>query len=184
MVWTEIPLNGRSDLYVFSRGHMTAAIHSNVIREQLVSPYAGVIVDAFILMQDNACAHTVRMSLTFLYDEVITVMNWQTSYADLNPIEHTWEMLSRRIRQRPHHPGNVENRIDAQVPELLAIPQKGTRSMPCHCQECVNDKGGHTIVWGTNVLTIIYKLTAQRLGKFCYAHKSNPYLGVGMHVCT
>ena len=55
---------------------MTAAIHSNVIREHLVRPYAGVIVDAFILMQDNACSHTARMSLTFLYDEGITVMNW------------------------------------------------------------------------------------------------------------
>ena len=34
MVWTEIPLDGRSDLYVFSRGHMTAAIHSHVIRDR------------------------------------------------------------------------------------------------------------------------------------------------------
>ena len=98
-------------------------------------------------MQDNACAHTARMSLTFLYDEGISVVNWQTSYADLNSIGHTWGILSRRIRQRPHHPGNVENRIDVLVPELLAISHKDTRSMPCRCQECVNDKGGHTSYW-------------------------------------
>ena len=147
MVWTEIPMDGRSDLYVFARGHMTAAIHRNDIREPLVRPYAGAIGDAFIVMQDNASAHTARMSLTFLYDEGISVMSWQTSYADLNPIGHTWGILSRRIRQRPHHPGNVKNRIDALVSELLAIPQKGTRSMPRRCQECVNDKGGHTSYW-------------------------------------
>ena len=98
-------------------------------------------------MQDNACARTARMSLTFLYDEWITVMNWQTSCEDLNSITHTSGILSRRIRQRPHDPGNVENRIEVLVPELLAIPQKGTKSMPHRCQECVNDKGGHTSYW-------------------------------------
>ena len=33
MVWTEIPLDGRTDLYVFARGHITVAIHRNDIRE-------------------------------------------------------------------------------------------------------------------------------------------------------
>ena len=76
MVWTEIPLDGRTDPYVFARGQITAAIHHNDTQEPLVTPYAGAIVDAFILMQDNACAHTARMSLTFHYDEGINVMNW------------------------------------------------------------------------------------------------------------
>ena len=124
MVWKEIPLDVRADLYVFARGHMTAAIHRNDIREPLVRPYAEAIVDAFILMQDNARAHRARMSLTFLYDDGISVMNWQTSYADLNSIGHKWGILSRHIRQRPYHPGNVENRIDAQVSKLLAIHKR------------------------------------------------------------
>ena len=32
-----------------------AAIHRNDIREPIVRPYAGAIVDSFNLMQDNAC---------------------------------------------------------------------------------------------------------------------------------
>ena len=88
MIWQEIPLDGRTDMYAFARGHMTAAIHHNDVREPLVGPYVGAMVDAFILIQDNACTHTARMSLTFIYDEEISVMNWQTSYADLNPIGH------------------------------------------------------------------------------------------------
>ena len=47
MVWTEIPLDGLTDLYVFARGHTMTAIHRNDIREP--------IVYSFILMQDNAC---------------------------------------------------------------------------------------------------------------------------------
>ena len=53
-----------------------------------VRPLAGAIVDAFILMQymPNARAFPARVSLTFLDDEWISVMNWLTSSADLNPI--------------------------------------------------------------------------------------------------
>ena len=54
MVWMEIPLDDRTDLCVFARGHTMAAIHRNDIREAIVMPYAGAIVDSFILMQDNA----------------------------------------------------------------------------------------------------------------------------------
>ena len=142
-----MPLDGRTDMYVFARGHMTAAIHRNDIRTPMVRPYAGAIVGAFILMQDNACNHAAQMSLTVLDDEGISVMDWPTSYADLNPIEHTWGIPSRRIRQRSHHPGNVENLIDALIQELQTMSQKGIKRMPSRCQECVNDKGGHTSYW-------------------------------------
>ena len=117
------------------------------IREPIVRPYAGAIVGAFILMQDNIRNHAARVSWTFLDDEGISVMNWKTSYAELNPIEHTWGIPSRHIRQLSHHPGNVENLIDALVQELQTMPQKGTRSRLNRCQECVNDKGGHTSYW-------------------------------------
>ena len=64
MVWTEIPLDGRTDLYVFARCHITVAIHRNDIREHIVRPLAGAIVDAFIVMQYNARAFPYRVSLT------------------------------------------------------------------------------------------------------------------------
>ena len=100
-------MDGRTDLYVLARGHITVAIHRNYIREPIVRPLAGAIVDAFMLMQYNASAFPARVSLTFLDDEWISVMNWLTSSAYLNPIEHTWDMHSRRIGQQPHHPGKV-----------------------------------------------------------------------------
>ena len=74
-------------------------------------------------------------------------MRWPTSYADLNQIEHIWVFLSRRIRQRPHHPNNVQNRIDALVRELHVIQLKAIRSMPRRCQESVDDKRCHTSYW-------------------------------------
>ena len=69
-------------------------------------------------------------------------MNWAARSRDINPTEHSWDILSRRIRQRPHHPANVQALIDALVHELQPLPLKGIRSMTRCCQECVNGKGG------------------------------------------
>ena len=107
-------------------------------------PYAGAIGDAFILMLDNARANTDQVYMTFLDDKSISVMNWLARSPDINPIEHTWNILSRCIRWRPHYPDNVQTLIEALV---QMIAQKGIRSMPHRCQQCVGERGGHTHYW-------------------------------------
>ena len=120
------------ELCFLVRAGITAAIHRSDILEPNLRPFSGVIGDAFILIQDNALAQTVLVSMTFLDVEGISVMNWQTMPPDLNPIEHTWIIPSRRIRQRSYHPGNVQNLIDAPVQKLQSTPQKGIMSTPRH----------------------------------------------------
>ena len=148
MVWAGISLDGRTDLYVFPRGGITAVRYRDEVMEPIVRPYAGAIGDTFILMQDNARAHTARESTTFLDDEGINVMNWPARSPVLNPIEHAWDMLSRRIGQRQHPPESVQSLTDALVQEWQAIPHNDfrriIRSMPRRCQECANARGGHT----------------------------------------
>ena len=95
-------------------------------------------------MQYISRAHTARVSLIFVDDEGTSVMNWPTSSPDLNPLEHTRDILTRCIRQRSHCPENIHNRIDALMQELQAIPQKAIWSMPRRCHELVNDNGGPT----------------------------------------
>ena len=51
MVWAAISLDGRRDLYAFSRGGIsiiTAAIYRNGILEPIVKSHAGAVGDAFI----------------------------------------------------------------------------------------------------------------------------------------
>ena len=91
---------------MFARGGTTTAIHrSNTILEHIVRPHAGTIGVAFTLIQENAHAHTARVSMTFLDDEgrPTSVMNRPAMSPDLNKMEHTSGILSRHIRQRPHH---------------------------------------------------------------------------------
>ena len=81
MVWAGLSLDGRTDLYVFARGGITAARYRDEI---LVRPYAGAIGETFILMQDNARSHTARLCMAFLEDEGIAVMDWPARSPDLN----------------------------------------------------------------------------------------------------
>ena len=66
------------DTHVFPRGIMTA-IHRSDILEPSVRPYAGAIGDAFVLMQYYVCAHPAQVSMTFIDDTGIIVMNWPST---------------------------------------------------------------------------------------------------------
>ena len=144
MVWVEMSLDGLTYLYVFATRDVTESRHCSDILETIGRSYAGVIGDAFILIQDNAGAHTAQVYTTFLDDNGISVMNWLARSPDINPIEHTWDILSRRIRQRPHYLGNVQTLIETLVQKLQMIPQNGIKSMPLRYQDCVDDRRGHT----------------------------------------
>ena len=134
MVWAGISLDGRTDLYVFPRGGITAVRYRDEVLEPIVRSYAGAIGDTFILMQDNARAHTARLSMTFLDDEGITVMNWPARSPDLNPIDHAWDMLSRPIGQRKHPPESVQSITDALFMNGRPYPRmtSGGSSGVCH----------------------------------------------------
>ena len=56
MALGEISLDGHVVLCVLVRGGITAVIHRSAILEPIVRQFAGVIRDAFILIQDNARA--------------------------------------------------------------------------------------------------------------------------------
>ena len=135
MVWTDIPLDGHTEMYVFPRGGIMAESHRSDILEPTVRPHAGAIGDACILMQDNARANTAQMFMTFIDDTGIGVMNWPARSPYINPTEHTWGVLSRRIRQRPHHPDNVQNLIDPLIMLSSVYVHKYFRFLNCH-QPC------------------------------------------------
>ena len=147
MVWTEIPLDGHTDMYVFPRGGIMTARHRSDIMKHIVRPHACANGDEFISMKYNAPAHTAQVSMTFIDDTGTSVMKWPARYPDLNPTQHAWGILSRCIRQRQHHPENVQNLFDALCQELQTIPLKGIMSTTRCCQECVNDEGDQASYW-------------------------------------
>lgn len=148
MVWAGICLDGRTDLHVVDRGALTAVRYRDEVLHPIVRPFAGAVGPDFILMQDNARPHTARVVMAYLDQEGINVMEWPARSPDLNPIEHLWDMLQRRVSRRPNPPQTVQTLTEALREEWAAIDQGSIRrlirSMPRRCRECVQARGGHT----------------------------------------
>jgi transposase len=51
-------------------------------------------------MDDNNMPHRSRGVTTYFQSETVTFFPWPAMSPDLNPIEHIWDMLGRRIQAR------------------------------------------------------------------------------------
>ena len=58
------------------------------------------IFQNIIFQQDNAPAHTAKLTKKWLADNSIDVMFWPGQSPDLNPIENIWGIISRALAGR------------------------------------------------------------------------------------
>ena len=79
---------------------------------------------------------------------VSLTMHWPPYSPDLSPIEHLWDVLDRRVRNRPQPPTTLQTLRLALMQEWNAIPQAEINrlilSMTRRVRAGLNANGGHT----------------------------------------
>ncbi len=148
MVWGGIQYDAKTELHVCRTPSVTAAVYIRDILLDYVVPFAPFIGDRFLLQQDNARPHVARATKAFLEEAGIATMEWPACSPDLNPIEHVWDKMGRRLRARTTPVNSLAELESALVEEWNNIPQEDIQalidSMPRRCEAVIRALGGNT----------------------------------------
>ncbi|GFX82986.1 transposable element Tcb2 transposase [Trichonephila clavipes] len=101
----------------------------------------------FLFMDDNAPCHRTVAAEQLLESEDIERMDWPARSPDLNPIEHAWDFLCRRLTARALPPVTILELRLALRDEWAAMPQQLIDtlilSMDTRCETCLAVRGDH-----------------------------------------
>ena len=146
MVWGAINHRFKSQLVIVN-GNLNAQRYIDQILRPVVIPLIQQRGRHMHFQQDNATPHSARLTQNFLQNNGVNVLAWPANSPDLNPIEHLWDELGRRVRQRQPPPRNVAQLTAALQAEWNAIPQPTIRnlceSMGRRLNTCIRANGGH-----------------------------------------
>ena len=153
MVWGCISAHGRT-LLVIINGNLNAHCYlEEVVRPHVLSFVRGQRRN-MTFQQDNARPHITRLIMNFLRHENVLVMAWPSMSPDLSPIEHVWDEMDRRLRQRPARYAARTWRSPAKLWQEIpqALHANLVPSVRRRCQEWVNARGGHPHYWQCELL--------------------------------
>ena len=104
--------------------------------------------DNACLVQDNARPQTAYVIQDYLEQESIETIDWPARSADLNCIEHMWDIVYRQVSASANPPRSVQELEIAVVHPCTNVTHQQIRtlvqSMPNRCRECLDSRGGHT----------------------------------------
>jgi hypothetical protein len=103
----------------------------------------------YAFQDDNAPVHTARDVKNWIAQQKVKVLpDWPSQSPDLNPIEHLWHELERRLRKRSVRPKNFHELEGALQEEWERIPSETyinlIESMPRRIEACIKNNGWPT----------------------------------------
>ena len=142
MIWGCFSRSGVGPIHKIAE-KMNRFLYKDILQNVML-PYAEENMPlCWNFQQDNDPKHTSKLLKEWFVEEKVNVLQWPSQSPDLNPIEHLWEELERRIRKK-NMKNNTElwetiqeewNQISVDVCKTLVD------SMPRRCQAVLEAKG-------------------------------------------
>jgi hypothetical protein len=132
------------------QGTMDAALYVRILQECLLPTMAGMGTTRghMVFQHDNDPKHTAKKTAKWLFDQGIPTLKWPAQSPDLNPIEHVWAELERRLAKYPNRPrikGELWERLQAEWAKLdTGYITRLYESMPRRVRAVCAAHGGST----------------------------------------
>ena len=129
---------------------MDGQLYTSILQEELQESFAyyGKDPSTTYFQQDNDPKHRSGLAKQWIKDQGFKVLLWPSQSPDLNPIEHLWDHLKRKLAGYEVEPkGILElwDRVEQEWNNIGAeVCQNLIESMPRRVAAVVKAKGGHT----------------------------------------
>lgn len=149
MVWGCMTAEGPGYLTKIDGG-LDAELYCRILEGSLQDTieWYGMERDRVIFQHDNDPKHTARRTKEWLERNKLQVLDWPAQSPDLNPIEHLWEHLKRRLADYESMPSGVHELWERVQVEWEKISKEECmhliESMPRRIVAVLKAKGGYT----------------------------------------
>lgn len=149
MIWVCMTAKGVGHMARIENG-LDSDLYSEILKDELMETlkYYGLSKDRVIFQQDNDPKHTSKRATQTLKELSLEVLKWPAQSPDLNPIEHLWDALKRKLADYPTQPtgilelwDRVQNAWDSIEVETCT---NLIDSMPRRIEAVLKARGGYT----------------------------------------
>ena len=144
MTWQGLGFSCRID------NTMDGELYSKILKGELMDTvnYYGMDEESLIFQHDNDPKHKSKIAQSTLKKLGLKVLEWPSQSPDMNPIEHLWHYLDRKLRESNRRFSSKDELWEALQPILeekhTEFCQKLISSMPRRVQDLKRAKGFST----------------------------------------